>query len=64
MSVLANLSAGMQRQCSTLSDEKKFVLDMLYSKNSAEVPLSQAASEPPSTEEKSSVSGEFKPDTG
>ncbi|RVE74966.1 hypothetical protein OJAV_G00027070 [Oryzias javanicus] len=49
---------GMQRQCSTLSDEKKFVLDMLYSKNSAEVPLNQAASEPPSTEEKSSMSEE------
>lgn len=66
MSVLANLfaEAGVQRQCSMLSDQDKFVLDMLFSKNPAEVPLSQAASEPSSTEEKSTTSGEFKPSLG
>ncbi|XP_023809555.1 FH1/FH2 domain-containing protein 1 isoform X4 [Oryzias latipes] len=50
--------AGVQRQCSMLSDQDKFVLDMLFSKNPAEVPLSQAASEPSSTEEKSTTSEE------
>uniref|UniRef100_A0A8C7XYF0 Formin homology 2 domain containing 1 n=1 Tax=Oryzias sinensis TaxID=183150 RepID=A0A8C7XYF0_9TELE len=50
--------AGVQRQCSMLSDQDKFVLDMLYSKTTAEVPLSQAASEPSSTEEKSTTSEE------
>ncbi|CAB1454808.1 unnamed protein product [Pleuronectes platessa] len=35
--------ASVQRPCSTLSNDKKFVLDMLYSKTAASVPLSPTA---------------------
>ncbi|MEQ2188862.1 hypothetical protein GOODEAATRI_019325 [Goodea atripinnis] len=41
----------VQRQCSTLSDEKMFVLDMIYSNSSATVPQSPTGAVPGTTEE-------------
>ncbi|XP_041853639.1 FH1/FH2 domain-containing protein 1 isoform X2 [Melanotaenia boesemani] len=41
----------VQRQCSTLSDDKKFLMDMLYSKTSATVPMSPNAAAATTTEE-------------
>ncbi|XP_042371108.1 FH1/FH2 domain-containing protein 3-like, partial [Plectropomus leopardus] len=41
----------MQRQCSTLSNDRKFLLDMLYSKTSSSAPLSPTAAAPPDTTE-------------
>ncbi|XP_070777919.1 FH1/FH2 domain-containing protein 1 isoform X2 [Enoplosus armatus] len=51
---LSRQAASVQRQCSTLSDDKKFLLDMLYSKTSTTVPLSPTASTPDTTEEEGS----------
>lgn len=52
-------AASLQRQCSTLSNDKKFLLDMLYSRTSAAVPPSPTAAAPDTTEEEGSfVSGE------
>ncbi|XP_056231022.1 FH1/FH2 domain-containing protein 1 isoform X2 [Seriola aureovittata] len=42
---------SVQRQCSTLSNDKKFLLDMLYSKTAASVPLSPTAAASDTTEE-------------
>ena len=48
--------ASVQRPCSTLSNDKKFLLDMLYSKTAASVPLSPtAASAADSSEDTGSV---------
>ncbi|XP_037550768.1 FH1/FH2 domain-containing protein 3, partial [Nematolebias whitei] len=44
---------SVQRQCSTLSDDKKFLLDMIYSNSSATVPLRQPAVEAITTDEES-----------
>lgn len=44
-------ASSVQRQCSTLSDDKKFLLDMLYSKTSTTVPLSPTAAAAPDTTE-------------
>ncbi|XP_047219368.1 FH1/FH2 domain-containing protein 1 isoform X3 [Girardinichthys multiradiatus] len=44
----------VQRQCSTLSDEKMFVLDMIYSNSSATVPQSPTGAVPGTTEEEHS----------
>ncbi|KAM7424794.1 hypothetical protein PAMA_000921 [Pampus argenteus] len=52
-------AVSVQRQCSTLSNDKKFLLDMLYSKTSAAVPLSPTAA-PDTTEEE----GNFLPSGG
>ncbi|XP_027137007.1 FH1/FH2 domain-containing protein 3 isoform X3 [Larimichthys crocea] len=46
-----NDPAPMQRQCSTLSNDRKFLLDMLYSKTSTTAPLSPTAAAPPDTTE-------------
>uniref|UniRef100_A0A8P4G6F9 Formin homology 2 domain containing 1 n=1 Tax=Dicentrarchus labrax TaxID=13489 RepID=A0A8P4G6F9_DICLA len=47
--------APLPRQCSTLSNDKKFLLDMLYSKTSSTAPLSPTvAAAPNTTEEESS----------
>ncbi|CAK6984693.1 FH1/FH2 domain-containing protein 1-like isoform X4, partial [Scomber scombrus] len=43
-------ASGVQRQCSTLSNDKKFLLDMLYSKTTA-APLSPSSSAADTTEE-------------
>lgn len=52
-------AASLQRQCSTLSNDRKFLLDMLYSRTSAAVPPSPTAATPDTTEEEVSfVSGE------
>ncbi|KAM7015937.1 FH1/FH2 domain-containing protein 1 isoform 2-T2 [Tautogolabrus adspersus] len=50
-------ASSMQRQCSTLSDDKKFLLDMLYSKTSSSAPLSPTAAAPDTNEEE----GSFQP---
>ncbi|XP_073320909.1 FH1/FH2 domain-containing protein 1 isoform X2 [Pagrus major] len=47
-------AAPVQRQCSTLSNDRKFLLDMLYSKTSTTAPLSPTAAAPDTTEEESS----------
>ncbi|XP_060906645.1 FH1/FH2 domain-containing protein 1 isoform X2 [Labrus mixtus] len=47
-------ASSMQRQCSTLSDDKKFLLDMLYSKTSATAPLSPTAAAADTNEEEGS----------
>ena len=44
-------AASVQRQCSTLSNDRKFLLDMLYSKTAAAVPLSPTAGAPNTAEE-------------
>ncbi|XP_044214509.1 FH1/FH2 domain-containing protein 3-like isoform X2 [Thunnus albacares] len=44
-------ATSVQRQRSTLSNDKKFLLDMLYSKNSAAAPLSPSTAAPDTTEE-------------
>ncbi|XP_034470998.1 FH1/FH2 domain-containing protein 1 isoform X2 [Hippoglossus hippoglossus] len=43
--------ASVQRPCSTLSNDKKFLLDMLYSKTAASVPLSPTAATAADTSE-------------
>ncbi|MEQ2275111.1 hypothetical protein XENORESO_020885, partial [Xenotaenia resolanae] len=45
------VAVPVQRQCSTLSDEKMFVLDMIYSNSSATVPQSPTGAVPGTTEE-------------
>ncbi|KAM8761758.1 FH1/FH2 domain-containing protein 1 isoform 3-T3 [Acanthopagrus schlegelii] len=47
-------AAAVQRQCSTLSNDRKFLLDMLYSKTSSAAPLSPTAAAPDTTEEEGS----------
>ncbi|XP_036950164.1 FH1/FH2 domain-containing protein 1 isoform X7 [Acanthopagrus latus] len=47
-------AAAVQRQCSTLSNDRKFLLDMLYSKTSSTAPLSPTAAAPDTTEEEGS----------
>ncbi|XP_040920553.1 FH1/FH2 domain-containing protein 1 isoform X2 [Toxotes jaculatrix] len=47
-------AASVQRQCSTLSNDKKFLLDMLYSKTAAAGPVSPTADAPAATEEEGS----------
>ncbi|XP_028256953.1 FH1/FH2 domain-containing protein 1-like isoform X1 [Parambassis ranga] len=44
-------AAPVQRQCSMLSNDRKFLLDMLYSKTSATAALSPTAAAPDTTEE-------------
>lgn len=49
-------AASVQRQCSTLSNDRKFLLDMLYSKTSTTAPVSlTATAAPDTTEEEGSV---------
>ncbi|XP_061592280.1 FH1/FH2 domain-containing protein 1 isoform X2 [Cololabis saira] len=50
-----NPAFPVQRQSSTLSDDKKFLLDMLYSKTSAPEPLSPTAGPPKPTEEEGTL---------
>ncbi|KAM9860786.1 FH1/FH2 domain-containing protein 1 [Aulostomus maculatus] len=54
-----NDPAAMQRQCSTLSNDKKFLMDMLYSKTSSPAPVSPTT--PPDTTEEG---GKFLPGGG
>ncbi|XP_074523185.1 FH1/FH2 domain-containing protein 1 isoform X2 [Halichoeres trimaculatus] len=44
-------ASSIQRQCSTLSNDKKFLLDMLYSKTSSSASLSPTGSTPDTNEE-------------
>ncbi|KAK2854353.1 hypothetical protein Q5P01_007014 [Channa striata] len=54
----SDLSPSVQRPCGTLSRNKKFLMDMLYSKTSSSVPLSPTAAAPDTNEEEgSSVAG-------
>ncbi|XP_070712606.1 FH1/FH2 domain-containing protein 1 [Pempheris klunzingeri] len=48
---LSRQAVTVQRQCSTLSNDKKFLLDMLYSKSSGTAPLSPTAAAADTTEE-------------
>lgn len=59
VSVMWHMSAAasVQRQCSTLSSDRKFMLDMLYSRTSPTIPLSPTT--PNTTEEGNFLSGEI-----
>lgn len=48
----------VQRRCGTLSNDKKFLLDMLFSKTTAQVPLSPTAAAPDTEGEGSFLPGE------
>lgn len=58
--ICLSAAAPVQRQCSTLSNDRKFLLDMLYSKTSSTAPLSPTAAAPDTTEEE----GSFLPGEG
>lgn len=61
--ICVSAAASVQRQCSTLSNDRKFMLDMLYSRTSPAAPLSPpTAAAPPGTseEEGSFLAGEIR----
>lgn len=55
--VFVSAAASVQRQCSTLSNDRKFLLDMLYSRTSATVPPSPVLAAVPDV----SAEGSFLP---
>ncbi|XP_076003063.1 FH1/FH2 domain-containing protein 1 isoform X2 [Genypterus blacodes] len=52
---------SFQRQCSTLSDDRKFLLDMLYAKSSTAVPLSPTLTATPVPMDTTEEQGKFLP---